>query len=81
MVDCLGLCLFAVTALPSAGAAYFNEFAEITNAVLDMDLTDEEMFSAGDRIYQLQNAFNVACGLKFDDYHWPERKKRRRCKR
>jgi aldehyde:ferredoxin oxidoreductase len=75
VVDCLGLCLFAVTALPSAGAAYFNEFAEITNAVLDMDLTDEEMFSAGDRIYQLQNAFNVACGLKFDDYHWPERKK------
>ncbi len=75
VIDCLGLCLFAITALPSAGAAYFNEFAEVTNAILNMDLTDEDMYCAGERIYQLQNAFNVACGLKLEDYHWPQRKK------
>lgn len=75
VIDCLGLCLFAVTALPSAGAAYFNEFAEITNGILNLDFTDEEMFAAADRIYQLQNGFNLECGLKLEDYHWPERKK------
>ena len=75
VIDCLGLCLFAITALPSAGAAYFNEFAEITNAIFNMDLTDEDMYCAGERIYQLQNAFNLACGLKLEDYHWPQRKK------
>ena len=74
-IDCLGLCLFAITALPSAGVAYFNEFAEVTNAILNTDLTDEDIYTAGERIYQLQNAFNVACGLKLEDYHWPERKK------
>lgn len=75
VLDSLGLCLFAITALPSAGSAYFNEFAEIMNAIFNFDLSDEDMFRAADRIYQLQNAFNVNCGLKLEDYKWPERKK------
>lgn len=75
VLDALGLCLFLISALPSAGVAYFDEFAEVLNAICDMDLTDKDMFYAGERIYQLQNAFNVKCGLKLEDYCWPERKK------
>lgn len=73
VLDSLGLCLFAISALPSTGTAYFDDFAEIMNAIFDFHLNAEDIFRVADRIYQLQNAFNVKCGLKLEDYKWPVR--------
>lgn len=75
IVDCLGICIFAIHGLPNTGNAFFQDFAEIMNNLYGYDLTDRDIFYAGDRIYQLQNAFNVNCGLTLEDYQWPARKK------
>jgi len=75
IIDALGLCIFAMHALPSSGHALFQDFADIMNALFNLELTDEEVFYAGERIYQMQNAFNVNCGLALSDYQWPKRMK------
>lgn len=75
IIDALGLCVFAIQALPSTGNALFGDFAKTMNALYNLGMTDEEVFRAGERIYQLQNAFNVNCGIDIKDYKWPERKK------
>lgn len=74
-VDALGLCIFAIHPIPNMGHAYFDEFAEVMNGLYNLDLKDEDIFYASERIYQLQNAFNVLCGIGLDDYEWPVRKK------
>lgn len=75
ITDALGLCIFVMSALPSMGVALFQDFADAINAIYNLDLTDEDVFCASDRIFQLQNAFNVKCGFQLEDYKWPERKK------
>ncbi len=75
IVDAMGLCAFAIQGLPSTGNAYFQDFADIMNAMYEIEMTDEDVFRAAERIYQLQNSFNINCGLKIEDYRWPERKK------
>lgn len=75
IVDALGLCIFALQALPSTGNALFQDFADIINALYNIDISDKEVFRVGDRIYQLQNAFNINCGMDMKDYKWPTRKK------
>lgn len=75
IVDSLGICIFAIHGLPNTGHAFFDEFAEIMDGLFNLKMTDKEVFLAGDRIYQLQNAFNVASGLTIDKYRWPVRGK------
>ncbi len=75
IIDALGLCIFALQALPSSGNALFRDFADIMNALYNLQLTDEDVFYAAERIYQMQNAFNVNCGLALNDYQWPQRRK------
>jgi aldehyde:ferredoxin oxidoreductase len=75
IIDALGLCIFALQALPCSGNALFRDFAHIMNALYNFELTDEDVFYAAERIYQMQNAFNVNCGLSLHDYQWPQRRK------
>lgn len=75
VVDSLGICIFAIHGLPNTGTAFFQDFANIMNYLYGYSLTDKDIFYAGERIYQLQNAFNVHCGLTLEDYQWPVRKK------
>ena len=75
IIDALGLCIFALQALPSTGNALFDDFADTMNALYNLGMADEDVFRVGERIYQLQNAFNVNCGMDVDDYKWPTRKK------
>jgi aldehyde:ferredoxin oxidoreductase len=75
IVDSLGICIFAIHGLPNTGNAYFQDFANIMNALFGTKLTDEDVFYASERIYQLQNAFNVNSGQDIDSYKWPIRKK------
>lgn len=73
IVDAIGVCLFAIQGLPSLGIGMFDDYAEILRSMYGIDMTPEEVFDAAERIYQLANVFNVACGLSIDDYVWPER--------
>ncbi|WP_432401874.1 aldehyde ferredoxin oxidoreductase family protein [Wukongibacter sp. M2B1] len=75
IIDSLGFCLFVIQALPSMGLGLFQDFADLINALYNLDMTDEDVLCAGERIYQLQNAFNINCGITVDDYKWPKRKK------
>ncbi|WP_241428220.1 aldehyde ferredoxin oxidoreductase family protein [Clostridium sp. DJ247] len=75
IVDALGFCIFFMQALPSKGVGFFQDFADVMNGLFNLDIKDEEVFNVGERIYQLQNAFNVNCGCRLDDYKWAERKK------
>ena len=74
VVDCIGVCLFAIQGLPSLGIGMFDDFADIMNAIYGLDMSPEDVFHAAERIYQLENVFNVACGLKLEHYIWPRRK-------
>ena len=75
IIDALGLCIFAMHALPSAGNGLFRDFADIMNTLYNLELTGEDVFYAGERTYQMQNAFNINCGLELNDYQWPKRLK------
>lgn len=75
IVDSLGLCMFVMQALPSNGLGLFDDFKDLMNAIHNLDMTEQEVFYAGERIYQLQNAFNVNCGMDVKDYKWPKRNK------
>ncbi len=73
IVDSLGVCLFAIHCLPFVGSAFFDDFSEVMYAIYGISMTKEEVFEAGDRIYQLQNAMNVSLDLSLEHYKWPER--------
>lgn len=75
VVDAIGVCLFAIQGLPAMNCALYDDFAAVMNALYGLDMTEEEVLKSSERIYQLQNAFNVNCGLNIDDYQWSHRKK------
>jgi aldehyde:ferredoxin oxidoreductase len=75
VVDSLGICIFAIHGLPNTGHAFFDEFADVMNGLYGIKMSERDVFLAGDRMYQLQNSFNVLCGLTLDKYKWPDRKK------
>lgn len=72
-IDSMGFCLFAMHALPNLGHGYFDEFAYILNNLYGTDLKDIDVFYASERIYQLQNMFNIISGMDIDDYQIPKR--------
>lgn len=75
VVDAIGVCLFAIQGLPNLACALFDDFADVMNSMYGLDMTEIEVLESSERIYQLQNAFNVNCGLTLDNYQWPKRKK------
>lgn len=60
-IDSLGLCLFTSFAL---GAP---EYAQLMNAICGTTLTGEDIFHAGDRIWNLERQYNLRAG--FDTTH------------
>lgn len=74
ILDSFGLCLFAVHGLPSTGNGYYKDFAKLLNSMFDVDMSSEDVLCAAERIYQLQNLFNIRTGLVINDYKWPRRK-------
>lgn len=72
-IDALGFCLFAFHSLPNLGHGFFDDMARALNAFHGTTLDEREVFRAAERIYQLQNAFNVRCGQSLADYAWPQR--------
>ncbi|WP_242837251.1 aldehyde ferredoxin oxidoreductase family protein [Alkaliphilus transvaalensis] len=74
-LDSIGLCLFGMHGIVTQGRGYFNDLAEVMNSLLGTALTEEQLFYCGERIYQLQNAFNIVSGMKLEDYKLPQRKK------
>lgn len=75
IVDCIGVCLFAIQGLPSLGIGMFDDFAKIMNAMYGLNMDEKDVFLAAERIYQIENYFNVSCGLNINDYVWPKREK------
>jgi len=75
VVDAIGLCLFAMQGLTYMGCAFFDDFAEIIGSQYGFYCNEVDILKASERIYQLQNSFNVNCGLSLGDYKWPIRKK------
>ncbi len=70
MNDATGLCWFITWGLPDG----LKLTAESINAATGWDYTPEELLEAGERIMQLERAFNVRHGLKpEDDYVVPDR--------
>lgn len=74
ILDSFGLCLFAVHGLPSTGNGYYKDFAELLFSMFDLEMSSEDVLNAAERIYQLQNLFNIRTGLVINDYKWPRRK-------
>lgn len=73
IVDAIGVCLFAIQGLPSLGIGMFDDYAGIMHSMYGIEMTPDEVFAAAERIYQIENVFNVACGLNIDNYVWPLR--------
>ncbi|MCR6544159.1 aldehyde ferredoxin oxidoreductase family protein [Dehalobacterium formicoaceticum] len=74
IIDALGICIFAIHGVPNKGHAFFHDFAQVMKGLYNLDCTDQDIYYAGERIYQLQNAFNIRCGLTLKNYQWPVRK-------
>ena len=57
VVDSVGVCLFTTFALG------VPQFAKFYSAATGVELTDEGLLEAGDRIYNLERVFNLAAGV------------------
>lgn len=74
VLDSLGVCLFGMHGLVTQGRGYFDDLADVLHALIGLDITEKELFSVGERIYQLQNIFNILSGMVLEDYKWPLRR-------
>jgi len=67
VIDSLGLCLFTSFAL---GA---DDYKDLFNAIVGQDLTIEELWQTGDRIWNLERMFNLKAGVGPDQDRLPRR--------
>ena len=67
VIDSLGLCLFTSFAL---GA---DDYRDMFNAIVGQDLTTEELWQTGDRIWNLERMFNLNAGVGPDQDKLPRR--------
>jgi len=67
VIDSLGLCLFTSFAL---GA---DDYRDLFNAIVGKDLTTEQLWLAGDRIWNLERVFNLKAGVGPDQDRLPRR--------
>jgi len=67
VIDSLGVCLFTSFAL---GA---EEYAQLARGILSDNWTAEEMWAAGERIWNLERVFNLRAGLDPADDTLPKR--------
>ena len=67
VIDSLGVCLFTSFAL---GA---DDYKDLFNAIVGKDLTTEQLWQAGDRIWNLERMFNLKAGVGPDQDRLPRR--------
>ncbi len=67
VIDSLGLCLFTSFALNA------DDYRDLLNAIVGVNWTKEEMFTAGERIWNLERVFNLAAGIKPEEDTLPKR--------
>lgn len=75
ILDSLGLCKFAICALATMGYMYFDELADMMNALFGTKMDGIAMIHAAERIYQMQYAFNMKNGINLTEHQLPERTK------
>jgi len=67
VIDSLGICLFTSFAL---GA---DDYKDMFNAIVGQDMTTEELWRTGDRIWNLERMFNLRAGVGPDQDRLPKR--------
>lgn len=67
VIDSLGMCLFTSFAM---GA---DDFAKLAQGIMSADWTTEELWKAGDRIWNLERMFNLRAGLDSSQDTLPKR--------
>jgi len=74
LCDSLSLCKSSGTCLPlSTGQIYFVDMAKVVELATGMKLTGEDIRKAGERVVNIQRAFNIREGLAKKDDALPER--------
>ena len=67
VIDSLGICLFTSFALGG------DEYRDLFNTVVGAELTTEDIFAAGERIWNLERIFNLQAGIGPDQDTLPKR--------
>jgi aldehyde:ferredoxin oxidoreductase len=68
VVMCTGMCLFVIGALPS-----YQAIAEFMRAITGWDITLDELLTAGERIENVRQAFNIREGINLLKFEVPGR--------
>ena len=67
VIDSLGICLFTSFALDA------DDYKDMFNAIVGQDLTTEELWKTGDRVWNLERMFNLKAGVGPDQDRLPRR--------
>ncbi len=67
VMDCSGLCQFPSFALG------LDDYLALINDVTGFDYSEEEILTAGERVWNLERLFNLKAGIKPEDDKLPER--------
>jgi len=67
VIDSLGICLFTSFALSA------DDYKDMFNAIVGQDLTTEELWKTGDRVWNLERLFNLKAGVDPDQDRLPRR--------
>lgn len=74
VADALEICKFPTAWLMIFKGLKFKEFAELFSAVTGIDTNEKDMMKVGERIYNLERAYNVREGItRKDDENLPKR--------
>lgn len=73
LVDSVGICLYAASALAIMGKPLHDELATLHSYITGIPMTGSALWSAAERIVQLQKAFNVKHGITRKDDRLPVR--------
>ncbi len=73
LVDSVGICLYAASGLAVMGKPLYDELATLHSCVTGIPTTGAALWSAAERIVQLQKAFNVKHGITREDDRLPVR--------
>ncbi len=69
VMDCLGMCVFP----PNNGGMEFHEVARILSFVIGVPVSEEDLFGAGERVWNLERLFNLREGISGADDTLPPR--------
>jgi aldehyde:ferredoxin oxidoreductase len=67
VIDSLGLCLFTSFALTA------DDYRDLLNAIVGVNWTTQDMFTAGERIWNLERVFNLKAGISPSEDKLPKR--------